>query len=166
MPWPDARLSPNYRSRSHWPVTAAKKAARETASVMTTCAVPLRDKKALRASTDQIRMTITFVPPDRRHRDDDNMIASLKAARDGIADALGVNDRRFRPNYVFAEPEKPGRVEVEIIHIGTVDRSPSKATDGAESVMENANREGACNQFSATGWLGSPATGERSRGLW
>ncbi|TXH53911.1 MAG: endodeoxyribonuclease RusA [Desulfurellales bacterium] len=145
MPWPDARLSPNYRSRSHWPVTAAKKAARETASVMTTCAVPLRDKKALRERTDQIRMTITFVPPDRRHRDDDNMIASLKAARDGIADALGVNDRRFRPNYVFAEPEKPGRVEVEIIHTIAAESAANGGTVGADSGMEKTAPGDACN---------------------
>ena len=112
---------------------------------MTTCAVPLRDKKALREATGPIRMTITFVPPDRRHRDDDNMIASLKSARDGIADALGVNDRRFRPNYVFAEPEKPGRVEVEIIHTNAADKSPDSGTNRADSAMEKASREGASN---------------------
>lgn len=82
--------------------------------VMTTCAVPLSVKKAFRASDEPIPMTVTFIPPDRRHRDDDGMIGSFKHARDGIADALGVNDRRFRPTYVFAEPEKPGRVEVEV----------------------------------------------------
>lgn len=32
----------------------------------------------------------------------------------GIAAALGVNDARFLPSYEFAEPEKPGRVVVEI----------------------------------------------------
>ena len=112
---------------------------------MTTCAVPLGDKKALRASTDQIRMTITFVPPDRRHRDDDNMIASLKAARDGIADALGVNDRRFRPNYVFAEPEKPGRVEVEIIHTNAPAPATGDGTLCADSCKDWADAGSACN---------------------
>lgn len=29
-----------------------------------------------------------------------------------IADALGVNDKRFLPAYEFYPPEKPGRVEV------------------------------------------------------
>ncbi len=81
---------------------------------MTTCAVPLSAKKALREADGLIPMTITFVPPDRRHRDDDGMIGAFKHARDGIADALGVDDRRFRPQYVFADAEKPGRVVVEI----------------------------------------------------
>jgi hypothetical protein len=62
-------------------------------------------------------MTITFYPPDHRHRDDDNMVGSFKSYRDGIADALGVNDRRFRPRYVFADPEKPGRVEVSFSRV-------------------------------------------------
>ncbi|KQM58771.1 hypothetical protein ASE65_10430 [Sphingomonas sp. Leaf16] len=60
-------------------------------------------------------MTIRFVPPDHRRRDDDGMIGAFKHGRDGIADALGVDDHSFRPTYEFAEPEKPGRVVVEII---------------------------------------------------
>ncbi len=71
-------------------------------------------KAALTASDDPIPVVMRFYPPDRRHRDDDNMIGSMKAARDSIAEALGVNDRRFRPHYIFAEPEKPGRIEVEL----------------------------------------------------
>jgi crossover junction endodeoxyribonuclease RusA len=42
------------------------------------------------------------------------MISSLKSAMDGIAQALGVDDHRFRPHYVFAEPDAPGRVEVQL----------------------------------------------------
>ena len=49
-----------------------------------------------------------------RRRDDDNMVGSFKAYRDGIADALGVDDRRFRPHYFFEDAEKPGRIDVEI----------------------------------------------------
>lgn len=82
--------------------------------VLATCAIPLGEKKTIRDAEGSIALTITFVPPDRRQRDHDNMIASTKALQDGIADALGVNDRRFRASYVFAEPEKPGRVEVAI----------------------------------------------------
>lgn len=66
------------------------------------------------AGTAPIDMTVTFYPPDRRHRDDDGMIGAFKHMRDGIADALRVNDRRFRPTYAFGEPEKPGRVEVTL----------------------------------------------------
>jgi crossover junction endodeoxyribonuclease RusA len=74
----------------------------------------VREARASFAGKDKIPVKITFYPPDNRHRDDDNMVGSFKSYRDGIADALGVNDRRFSPHYFFAEPEKPGRVVVEI----------------------------------------------------
>jgi hypothetical protein len=64
-------------------------------------------------ATGDIRIHFRFVPPDRRS-DRMNMPNRLKPYADGIADALGVNDVRFLPSYEFAEPEKPGRIEVEI----------------------------------------------------
>jgi crossover junction endodeoxyribonuclease RusA len=38
----------------------------------------------------------------------------MKPVFDGIADALGVNDKRFVPAYTFAPAEKPGRIEITI----------------------------------------------------
>jgi hypothetical protein len=116
LPWPDKRLSPN--ARLFWAkVKPVKAKAREDAAYATYAAMNAgaRDVRAWFARDDgPIAVTVTFFPPDARHRDDDNMIASLKSARDGIADALGVNDRRFRPTYCFEAPEKPGRVEVDV----------------------------------------------------
>jgi len=40
--------------------------------------------------------TLAFHYPDKRRRDDDNAAASCKAYRDGIADALGVDDNTLR----------------------------------------------------------------------
>jgi len=40
--------------------------------------------------------TLAFYFPDRRHRDDDNAAASCKAYRDGIADALRIDDHHLR----------------------------------------------------------------------
>ena len=114
LPWPDKRLSPN--ARTFWAVLAkVKKQAREEACTLTTVALPLKDKHAIAAQDGRIEIDVRFYPPDARHRDDDNAIASFKAARDGIADALGVDDRRFRPTYYFMEPAKPGKIEV-VIH--------------------------------------------------
>lgn len=114
LPWPDKRLSPN--ARTFWAVLAkVKKQAREDACTLTTVALPLKDKHAIAAQEGRIEMDVRFYPPDARHRDDDNAIASFKAARDGIADALGVDDRRFRPTYYFMAPAKPGKIEV-VIH--------------------------------------------------
>jgi crossover junction endodeoxyribonuclease RusA len=110
LPWPDKRLSPNAKRRKHWRVyQPAIKADRETGWFAT--------KEVLRKLEGAefafpMPITVRFIPPDRRHRDDDGMIGSFKHMRDGIADAFGVDDRHFRPTYEFAEPEKPGRVEV------------------------------------------------------
>jgi crossover junction endodeoxyribonuclease RusA len=51
----------------------------------------------------KIPVEITFYPPDKRHRDADNMVASIKAGIDGLADALKVNDKRFLPTFKFEE---------------------------------------------------------------
>lgn len=40
--------------------------------------------------------TLTFHYPDLRRRDDDNASASTKAYRDGIAEALGIDDHTLR----------------------------------------------------------------------
>ena len=113
LPWPDRRLSPN--ARLHFRVVAAvKKQARADAHILATVALSLKDKRAISAGDGKIPIEVRFYPPDNRHRDDDNAIASFKAARDGIADSIGVDDKRFQPVYRFMDPDKPGRVEVEI----------------------------------------------------
>ena len=118
LPWPDKRLSPNARlhwSDKLWP----KQSARNDAKIATMAAEGFKEtRKAFVSDTlCQIAFKVTFYPPDKRHRDDDNMIGSIKSARDGVAQALNVNDRRFRSSYTVAEPCKPGRVEIELLAI-------------------------------------------------
>jgi hypothetical protein len=60
-----------------------------------------------------IPLHVHFVPPDRRG-DRVNFWNRCKPYFDGIAEALGINDARFLPSMSFAEPEKPGRVEVRL----------------------------------------------------
>jgi len=60
------------------------------------------------------KLSFTFCPPDKRRRDRDNLIASMKAATDGIADALGIDDANFTATYSFGEPIKGGSVLVTI----------------------------------------------------
>lgn len=115
LPWPDMRLTPNAKRRKHWrSYQPAAKADRETGRVMTYAALStgLREIRNIFRGDGKIPLTITFFPPDARHRDDDGMIGAFKHLRDGIADALAVDDRRFRPDYRFEAPAKPGRVEV------------------------------------------------------
>ena len=60
-----------------------------------------------------IPIRFTFEPPNRRG-DRTNFPARLKPLIDGIADALGVNDSRFIPEYVFGDIYRGGRVIAEI----------------------------------------------------
>lgn len=115
LPWPDRRVFPNYRQSHHWRNYAdAVKKQRADANTLATVSIPLRDKREIAGREGKIEIKVTFYPPDRRHRDDDGMVGAFKSARDGIADALGIDDRRFRPQYYFADPEAPGRIEVEL----------------------------------------------------
>jgi len=107
FPWPPRALSPN--ARVHWAVKA--KAAK---SYRLTCFAIARAAKASAAWEGDIHLRMGFAPPDNRHRDDDNMIAACKSLRDGLADALGVNDRRFRLHSAVLPPMKGGAVLVEL----------------------------------------------------
>lgn len=107
-PWPNSQLSPN--ARVHWAQKAkAAKAAKN---------IGFYAAKEAKAAVDWdgvIHVFITFYPPDRRARDDDNLIASFKNCRDGIAMALGVNDKRFRCHpFVHTETAKGGKVVVRL----------------------------------------------------
>lgn len=110
LPWPDKVLSPN--ARAHWSKKAAAvKNARLTAYWFTWAELGCRGTKP---DWPGARLAFTFNPPDNRRRDTDNCIASTKAARDGIADALGIDDSKFECSYAMGEPTKGGAVRVEI----------------------------------------------------
>lgn len=61
-------------------------------------------------------LEFTFHPPDSRRRDAQNMPGAVKAAIDGIADAMGRDDAGFRCMFpaAFAAPVKGGAVVVRI----------------------------------------------------
>jgi len=60
-----------------------------------------------------IRVLIQFTPPDNRS-DRSNFPIRAKSYLDGVADALGVNDRRFVPSFEFLPPAKPGSVRIAL----------------------------------------------------
>ena len=116
LPWPYKYLNPN--SRKHWALKAkATKDYRDACYWETISQVvqPNKFKKYIIDWDGTIHVFVTFYSPDRRHRDDDNVFASFKAGRDGIADALSVNDRRFRMHPMLSdEVFKNGKVIVQI----------------------------------------------------
>lgn len=108
LPWPPSVLSPNARP-AHWSVKArAAKAYRAACK-------SLAEAHGMAAPESQkIALWLEFVPPNRRPRDDDNLVASFKAGRDGLADALGIDDSRFVCRHSVATGEIGGMVRVTI----------------------------------------------------
>jgi crossover junction endodeoxyribonuclease RusA len=106
MPWPPSALNPN--ARQHWTQLAKAKQ-----SLRAAWAWEAKKQGAKPIVARALLVSLTFHPPDRRHRDLDNMLASIKAGLDGLADVLGVDDRHWRPNLARAE-EIGGFVRVEV----------------------------------------------------
>ncbi len=113
LPWPVKRVFPNAKRAVNWRVyRKAEKEQRETGCILACAALPITARRAITAGDGHIPLKVTFYPPDNRNRDDDGMIGAFKHLRDGIADALQTDDRRFRASYAFEAAEKPGRIEV------------------------------------------------------
>lgn len=107
LPWPPKELSGHHDV--HWRVLQPiKKRHREWARLGTLAA-----QVGPFPGNADIRVSATFYPPDHR-TDRVNMPTRLKPYWDGIADALGVNDRRFLPSFHFAEPVKDARVVITV----------------------------------------------------
>lgn len=108
LPWPPAILNPN--RREHWAKRSKAAAMYRQACYM--LALEAGAKAGIPWDGD-IHLWLDFYPPDRRHRDDDNIIAAFKSGRDGLAQALGVNDRRFR-THPYVQTEIGGMVKVRV----------------------------------------------------
>lgn len=107
FPFPDSKLSPNKRG-NHLFNTSARVAAREVGfyivkeSGIETQAVPLE-------------MYMKICPPDKRRRDNDNVVSAFKSYRDGMFQALGIDDSFvYRLIVERGDIEKGGAVYVGI----------------------------------------------------
>lgn len=106
LPWPPKVLSPN--ARAHWATRSrAAKKYRSTCKLLTLM-------HGARAPEGRVLLSLVFCPPDARRRDDDNCVAAFKSGRDGLADALRIDDSRFVTSFEMGEPVKGGAVVVRI----------------------------------------------------
>lgn len=91
--FPPAILFPNRSKGKHWGVMHKSKTEYREACYWLT----KQQAGGWKHAGGDLHLTVTFMMPDKRHRDADNCLAAVKAGLDGMADALGVNDRHFQP---------------------------------------------------------------------
>lgn len=100
FPWPDRALSPN--ARGHW-----SKRSRAAKAYRMQCFLQAKIA-GLVAPDGRILLDLEFLPPNARRRDDDNLLAAFKAGRDGLADALGIDDSLFVSQVRLSRTVHPG----------------------------------------------------------
>lgn len=100
LPWPPKVLSPN--ARAHW--AARSKAAKD---YRYRCLLGAK-QVGLTAPAGKVLLMLEFLPPNNRRRDDDNLLAAFKAGRDGLADALGIDDSLFVSQLHLLDEHHPG----------------------------------------------------------
>lgn len=103
LPWPPSQLSPNARTDRR-AVSGVRRKYRET------CGWEAKLAKLKPGA----HVALKFCPPDRKRRDLDNMLASLKSGLDGVAGAIGQDDSEWSLSLERGEPEKDGAVYLEI----------------------------------------------------
>ena len=111
LPYPHKILWPNGRTLSQGYRASETKKHRQWAHDAT-LAWRGRDHRPIEG---QIDVLITVYPKNRGPvPDGDNAMASCKAFLDGIADALGLNDRNFVPRVQFGERTQHGKIVVSL----------------------------------------------------
>jgi crossover junction endodeoxyribonuclease RusA len=111
LDFPPASLFPNRKNGSHWATTHKTKKEYREASFWLTKQQAANWKHA----GGDVALVLIFNMPDKRHRDADNCLAAAKAGLDGLAEALGIDDRHFQPIMVYRlAGSKPGKLIVGI----------------------------------------------------
>jgi crossover junction endodeoxyribonuclease RusA len=115
LPWPPKELSPN--ARGHWRKSEDAKQKYKADCWALTKAFLFKNPGKYYTQKGKLPISIMFHPPTRRGYDADNLNSRMKYGFDGIAEALCVNDKIFRPvTYDIAdEPVKHGKVVVKIL---------------------------------------------------
>ena len=129
--WPPSDLSPN--KRLHWAKLAtAKKEYRK--NCLSASREQLKKYSKLNNLPERLVLEMTFIPPDRRSYDRDNLVARMKSGIDGLSDALRINDKRF--NTVISTMDQDylgGFVKIRILKetpYGTESKRPRNKGEG------------------------------------
>lgn len=112
LPFPPAALFPNRSNGRHWSTRhAARSKARDDATMLAQVQARLTGFTPLDMTYP---VTVTF-EVTRDNKDVDGMLSASKALIDGVADGIGVNDKRFRPmTLIVKKTTGPQRVVIEV----------------------------------------------------
>ena len=112
LPWPPRELSPN--AHVHWTRSAE---AKQTAKAQG-CYLVMQARSPYIDLTQQpphYEASYTFHPPDKRKRDIDNFLASMKHYQDGVCAALGIDDSRIKRTVIkWGAVVKGGKVVLRL----------------------------------------------------
>lgn len=108
LPWPDPILSPNWRGHRMKRAAATKAYRKACADAAWNAGMNPVECEGFTLSA------VTFYPPTDAGHDLDNLVARFKAGQDGLSDAMGVNDKSFRPIPSIGPKVKGGMVLVAI----------------------------------------------------
>lgn len=115
LPFPSPDLMPNRRLGKHWGTTNESKSKAYSDAYTLAYQAISQYRGPWYPTSGRVPVTLTFLPPDRRRRDLDNLLAASKSALDGVAAALAMDDREFEPVTLKRGPNAPnGALIVEI----------------------------------------------------
>lgn len=117
LPWPSSELLPNRKNGKVWQSTQAAK--RYAKDIATMAAWQSRNDDGYQFDPkNSVEVSIYFYPPDKRRRDVDGMLSSLKPSLDAIAKSIGVDDCMFTHYHLTRmEPVKDGAVVIDLDQI-------------------------------------------------
>ena len=102
IPWFPKELRANTRSDRRWTGSVRKKYKQD-------CYFLAKGK-----DLDCDSITIIFYPPDKRKRDLDNCLSSIKYGIDGVCEAVGIDDYQFvKKLIVRGDPVSGGKIIIK-----------------------------------------------------
>lgn len=109
IPLPGLKLVSLANQREHWRARSKRAKGHRSAALLLT-------RAALRHEAIRFPVTVTITRIAPRVLDDDNLAGAAKSVRDGVADALGVDDRDPRVKWAVAQRRgKPREYGAEVV---------------------------------------------------
>lgn len=114
FPWPPSALRPNASSPGNW-WNKSKAAKAYKGDCITVCrAAKIKQFKIDPLRPPHVTLSFMFCPPDKRKRDLDGMLSSVKQLIDAISEEIGIDDAWFELKLRRGLPIKHGQVQVQL----------------------------------------------------